>query len=176
MNRKELFRYIKGYILGGAFFMVFIPGMIFSVSYFTWQFFPFYIFEDNRISAILSMVICIPGVVFMIWSNAALVSIGKGGPTEGFGIEVSPKTKILVTRGPYRYTRNPMVFGAYSMYMSLAIIFNSYPSLIFVIFLFPVIVVYLKKSEEKRLMKDFGEEYIKYRDSVSLLVPLPPKK
>jgi len=112
----------------------------------------------------------------MIWSNTALLFIGKGGPTEGFGVEVSPRTKFLVTSGPYRYTRNPMVFGAYSIYLALAVFINSYQSIILVVIFLPVIIFYLKKSEEKRLLTDFGEDYLKYREKVSLLIPLPPKK
>jgi len=112
----------------------------------------------------------------MVWSNTSLFLTGKGGPTQGFGIEISPKTKVLVTKGPYRYTRNPMVFGAYSIYIALAFYLNSYTSLILVLLFLPVIVIYLKKSEEKRLLEDFSEAYLKYRDSVSLLIPFPPKK
>ena len=125
---------------------------------------------------VFSAVIFIPGAVYMLWSNAALFFIGKGGPAEGFGIEISPKTKVLVTKGPYRYTRNPMVFGAYSMYLSLSLFINSYASLIPVVIFLPVIIIYLKKSEEKRLVRDFGEEFLKYRESVSILIPLRPKK
>jgi protein-S-isoprenylcysteine O-methyltransferase Ste14 len=36
--------------------------------------------------------------------------------------------------------------------------------------------IYLKQVEEKRLLKDFGDEYEKYRKRVSILVPLPPGK
>jgi protein-S-isoprenylcysteine O-methyltransferase Ste14 len=36
----------------------------------------------------------------------------------------------------------------------------------------PVGIVYLKVSEEKRLLKDFGDEFIEYKKSVSMLFPL----
>lgn len=176
MDRKEYLRYTTGYIFGITFFMFVIPGLIFCASYFTASLVPFFIFDDDRTGAVLSLIICIPGVFFMIWSNAVLFFTGKGGPAEGFGIEISPKTKELVTKGPYRYTRNPMVFGVYSMYLSLALLYNSYVSLILVILFLPVIILYLKRSEEKRLVKDFGEDYLKYRESVSIFIPLPPKK
>lgn len=176
MNRKEYLKYTIGYILGITFFMFVIPGLIFCASYFTASLVKLFIFNDDRIGAVLSLLICLPGVTFMIWSNIVLFNIGKGGPAEGFGIEISPKTKVLVTKGPYRYTRNPMAFGAYSMYMSLALLYNSYAALILVVLFLPVIIVYLKKSEEKRLVKDFGEDYLNYRERVSLFIPLPPKK
>jgi protein-S-isoprenylcysteine O-methyltransferase Ste14 len=176
MDRKELMSYIIGYILGGSFFLLIIPGIIYSVSSFSGSVFPYPVCIDTEIRIVLTFIILIPGILFMVWSNASLFITGKGGPSEGFGIEISPKTKVLVTNGPYRYTRNPMVFGAYAIYLALAVYFNSYPSLILVLLLFPVIVFYLKKSEEKRLVKDFGEDYLAYRKRVSMLIPLPPKK
>lgn len=176
MDRKEMARYITGYIVGGSLFLLVIPGIIFSVSSFSGSLFPYPICADTEMRLVISFIILIPGIFFMVWSNASLFVTGKGGPAEGFGIEISPKTKVLVTNGPYRYTRNPMVFGAYTMYLALTVYFNSYPAMILILIFFPVIIFYLKKSEEKRLLKDFGEDYIKYRERVSMLIPLPPKK
>jgi len=176
MNRKEILRYIAGYIFGGSFFLLVIPGLLYAVSSFSDLLFLRHIFNNARIRIIISLAFFIPGIVFMIWSNAALFIIGKGGPAEGFGIEISPKTKVLVMSGPYRYTRNPMVFGAYSIYLGFSFFLNSYTALIPVILFLPVIIMYLKKSEEKRLMKDFGREFLKYRERVSIFIPLPPVK
>ncbi|HNX24708.1 MAG TPA: isoprenylcysteine carboxylmethyltransferase family protein [Spirochaetota bacterium] len=176
MNRKELLQYIAGYFFGGSFFLLVIPGVLYSVSVFFSSVFPHHIFENDRIKVIVSSAFFFPGIFFVGWSNAALFLIGKGGPAEGFGIEISPKTKVLVTKGPYRYTRNPMVFGAYMVYIALSFFLNSFASLILIILLFPVINIYLKKSEEKRLLKDFGDEFLEYRESVSRFIPLPPKK
>lgn len=176
MDRKEMGKYITGYIVGGSMFLLVIPGIIYSVSSFSGSLFPYSICGDTELRILVSFIVLIPGIFFMVWSNASLFITGKGGPAEGFGIEISPKTKVLVTSGPYRYTRNPMVFGAYIIYLSLTVYFNSYPAMIFVLIFFPVIIFYLKKSEEKRLVKDFGEEYVKYRERVSMLIPLPPKK
>lgn len=176
MNRKELIRYIAGYVSGIAFFLILVPSMIYFISFISQLLNLQPVFENSVIKSAISLLFFIPGIVFMIWSNAMLLLKGKGGPTEGFGVEISPKTKFLVMTGPYRFTRNPMVFGAYCLYLSLAVFFNSCLSLLFVILLLPVIIIYLKKSEEKRLLKDFGEEYLKYRERVSLLIPFLWKK
>jgi len=176
MERRDLFHYLIGYLFGGSFFLILIPGLIYAAGYITGPVLHSPVFTDDKISAVISLILFIPGIVFMIWSNAALFFIGKGGPTEGFGVEISPKTKVLVTSGPYRYTRNPMVFGAYSIYLAFAFFLNSSGSLILAAFFLPVIIFYLKKSEEKRLQNDFGDEFLKYRERVSLLIPLPPKK
>lgn len=108
----------------------------------------------------------------MIWSNVFLFKIGKGGPADGLGVSISPQTKKLVTIGPYRYSRNPMVFGAFSLYVSIVIFLNSIISLIsLLIFLF-IAINYLRLSEEKRLLKDFGDEYMDYKKKVSMIFPI----
>ena len=110
-----------------------------------------------------------------IWSNISLFMIGKGGPAEGLGIAISPRTKHLVIVGPYRYTRNPMVFGAYLCYLSLALFFNSLLCVILLAIMLPFAIVYIKLTEEKRLVKDFGEEFTKYKNEVSMFFPLKRK-
>ncbi len=175
MDRKILFKYIAGYIFGGTFFLLIIPGVLYSVSFSAGSLLSSVIFNSELLKLIIAVIFFIPGVVFMAWSNAALFFIGKGGPAEGFGIEISPKTKVLVISGPYRYTRNPMVFGAYSIYIGFSIFLNSFVVLLLVILLLPVIIIYLRKSEEKRLLKDFGDEFLEYKKTVSIFIPLPPK-
>jgi protein-S-isoprenylcysteine O-methyltransferase Ste14 len=118
----------------------------------------------------------IVGVIFAIWSNIDLLRIGKGGPTDIFNIAISPRTKKLVISGPYRYTRNPMVFGMNSIYFAIAVYLNSLISLIFVILFLLVITIYLRLAEEKRLLKDFGNEYLEYKRNVSMIIPFLSKK
>jgi len=124
----------------------------------------------------LSLLIAGIGIVFMVWSNVWLFFVGKGGPADGFGVHISPRSRHLVTSGPYRYTRNPMVFGALSFYLALAVFFNSAICLGLVTALSVGASVYLKTVEEKRLLKDFGDAYEKYRQTVSMLVPFPPRE
>jgi protein-S-isoprenylcysteine O-methyltransferase Ste14 len=112
------------------------------------------------------------GAFFLIWSNIFLLIVGKGGPTEGFNTSISPKTKNLVTKGPYRYTRNPMVFGAFSLYISIGIFLNSILCLISIFIFLYFVIKYLKLSEEKRLLKDFGDEFKDYKIKTPLLFPL----
>jgi protein-S-isoprenylcysteine O-methyltransferase Ste14 len=100
-----------------------------------------------------------------------LFKIGKGGPTDGFNIAISPRTKNLVVTGPYRLSRNPMVFGAFSVYFAIGLFLFSALVLFTLAVFLGLSVVYLKQTEEKRLTRDFGEAYVAYRKKVPMIFP-----
>lgn len=97
--------------------------------------------------------------------------IGKGGPVEIGNIEISPKTENLVVSGPYKNTRNPMLFGTLLMYLAFALYINSITSVILVCAIFAFMLTVVVKMEEKRLLKDFGNQYVEYRKRVSKFIP-----
>lgn len=169
---RETMRYIIGYILGFTIFLLLIPFGLYELSKLDYLLDDRVLINSTILRYIISLLIFLVGAYFMIWSNVFLFMVGKGGPADGLGVSISPQTKKLVTIGPYRYSRNPMVFGAFSIYTSIVIFLNSIIGLIsLLIFLF-VAIIYLKLSEEKRLLKDFGEEYINYKKKVSMIFPI----
>ena len=97
--------------------------------------------------------------------------VGQGGPVEIGNIEISPKTKNLVVSGPYKYTRNPMLFGTFLMYLAFALFINSITAVVFVSAIFVFMLTVVVKMEEKRLLKDFGKQYEEYRKKVSMFIP-----
>jgi len=103
-------------------------------------------------------------------------TIGKGGPLEVAGLEVSPKTQNLVVTGPYQYTRNPMLFGACVYYYAVAIYLNSVIAVALVTLFMTFMLIFVKLTEERRLLKDFGSDYEEYRQRVSMFVPWPQKR
>jgi len=66
-----------------------------------------------------------------------------------------------------------MAFGALSIYFSITLFLNSLTGFVVVIVIMLVAIIYLKTSEEKRLLKDFGDEYLQYKKKVSMIVPIP---
>lgn len=176
MNIRTIARHIIGYMVGISMFFLLIPWGLYTLSRHCDPVLGITIADGAAVRTIVALIILVPGIVFALWSNAALLFIGKGGPTDGFGVAISPRTQHLVVRGPYRFTRNPMVFGALSCYFAFAVFLNSAAALIILITFIPLIVIYLKNTEEKRLERDFGDEYREYRGRVSMIVPLPPRK
>lgn len=169
---KEKIRYIIGYILGFTIFILLIPFGLYRLSHFDSLFSGRVLFCSDLLRYIISSLFFLVGAVFAIWSNIFLLMIGKGGPVDAFGVSISPQTTKLVTIGPYRYSRNPMVFGAFSLYLSVALFLNSITGLICVLAFLGIMIIFLKLSEEKRLLKDFGDEYTDYRKKVSMIFPI----
>jgi len=169
---REPIRHILGYTVGITVFVLLIPLGLYELSKLDSLLFKTGFIDARFIRIVISAPIFIVGVIFMIWSNVFLFKIGKGGPTDGFNIPISPRTKKLVTVGPYRYTRNPMVFSAFSLYFSIGIFLNSRVCLISLLLFLFLMIINLKFTEEKRLLRDFGNEYIDYKNRVSMIFPI----
>jgi protein-S-isoprenylcysteine O-methyltransferase Ste14 len=168
---KELVRYILGYAIGFSIFILLIPFLLIKLS----AVFDLLLRDEPIHNISLQVALSAPffilGTLFLIWSNITLFKIGKGGPTDGFGMAISPRTRKLVIIGPYRYTRNPMVFGAFSAYLALSIFLDSLLCILVLLVFFFIAAMYLRASEEKRLLKDFGNEFAEYKKRVPMIIP-----
>jgi len=125
------------------------------------------------INIIIGIVVWIPGFFWSIWANLDLFRRGKGSPVPLKDSE----TSILVITGSYRYCRNPMIFGYGLIWVGFGFFFNSYTLLLgFSLLVVILLVIFVKTWEEKDLEKRFGDSYRNYKNKVSFLIPLPPKK
>ncbi len=176
MKNNKFLRHIAGYIIGILIFVFLIPIIIMEIARYTeaWQSIQITLTYSLRLW--ISVPIFCIGLFFGIWSNVELYFIGKGGPTDGFNIAISPRTERLVVVGPYQYTRHPMAFGAFLVYLSISIFLNSVICTVLVLVCVFLMRVYLKNTEEKRLLKDFGNVYLEYKRRVPMIIPLPRKK
>ncbi len=176
MKQQIVLRHIVGYLTGFSIFVVGIPLGLYLISTSLDRYLPINLIAGAGLRTVISLLIAGVGIIFVVWSNLWLFFVGKGGPADWFGTQISPRSQHLVTSGPYRYTRNPMMFGALSSYLAVAVFFNSAICLGLVAALSVGASIYLKTVEEKRLLRDFGDVYQRYRRMVSMLVPLPPRK
>ncbi|MBN1574819.1 MAG: isoprenylcysteine carboxylmethyltransferase family protein [Deltaproteobacteria bacterium] len=172
----KLLRHIAGFTIGFTIFMLAVPIAIIYVSGIIDTTLSFASFSGSAVRLFFAVPLFAIGVFYALWSNFFLFDRGRGGPADGFGVAVSPRSERLVTTGPYRNTRNPMVFGAFSAYFSIAIYIGSIGGLILLSCFAALVPLYLKKFEETRLVADFGEEYEEYRRRVSMIVPALIKK
>ncbi len=74
--------------------------------------------------------------------------------------------KKLITVGPYKYSRNPMLTGALLMLLGEVLIFSSFMLLMWFIVFFVANNLYFTYYEEPGLEKRFGKDYKNYKKKV----------
>ena len=149
-----------GYILGLLIFVIGIPALMWLVSGRGWPYVP-----ASTLLCLIAVLLVVSGLALSIYSIVYMRVVGKGNPFDAYGHEVAPRTKHLMTNGPYRLCRNPMLLGIYIYDVGILLwLWSVWP---LAIFLVEVILLTLQvRSEEKRLEKDFGFEYLNYRQRV----------
>ena len=169
MNEDK--KMILGYIAGGLLVLVLVPSIIYIITSLFDNAYRLELIHNSVIKWIIIILLLVIGLIYGIWSVIIQNTVGKGGPLEIGNIEISPKTKNLVVSGPYKNTRNPMLFGTFSIYLAFAIYINSITSVVLVCVIFILMLTFVVKMEEKRLLKDFGDQYEEYRKKVSMFIP-----
>ena len=88
----------------------------------------------------------------------------------GTNMPWDPAPELIVT-GIYRYVRNPMHIGVFSIMMGEGLILRSISILGFVTFAIILHLFYIPNSEERGLEIRFGEEYLEYKENVPRWIP-----
>ena len=147
---------ILGYCLGFALFIVGIPVLMWLVSGMP-------SLSDIPVARLyLAVLIAVFGLSLSIWSIVYMKRVGKGNPFDAMGHEVAPRTKHLMTDGPYKMSRNPMLSGTYIYYLGVLVaLWKWWPVLVFAVV--AAVMSLQVRSEEKRLEADFGKEYLDYK-------------
>ena len=105
------------------------------------------------------------GIAVTAWSGFHFLRV-KGTP-----VPFNPPPEV-VTTGPYRYARNPMLTGVFLFLFGLGIAVDSLSLVLFFTPLFILINVWeLKEIEEPELVKRFGDEYIEYQRRTPMFIP-----
>lgn len=153
----ELIRNIFGYLLGMLVFVCGIPALMWLVSGRGWPYWPSCITQS-----VFALLLVIIGLTLSIYSIIYMKKVGKGNPFDAYNNELAPRTKHLMTDGPYKFSRNPMLLGIYIYDIGvLLFLFSLLPILVFAV---EVLLLTLQThSEEKRLEADFGQEYLDYK-------------
>ncbi len=154
-------RDLLGYLLGLALFVVLIPLLMWRLSG------PVHPGPARLVCFIL---LAAAGLALSVWSIVYMNTVGKGNPMDAFNHEVAPRTVNLMTDGPYRICRNPMLLGVIIYYLGLLICLGTWKAAAVFALWFAVMMVQVNR-EEKRLEADFGEEYLAYKNSTRKLIP-----
>ncbi len=129
------------------------------------------IYEDHVLLTIGGIVFMSFGLIMFVSCIALFASKGKGTLAPW-----SPPRR-LVTTGPYRYVRNPMIIGVISIIIGESLLYNSIAVLIWAVVFFAINSINFEFFEERRLETRFGESYLDYKESVPKWIPsLKPYK
>ena len=173
--RREM-RQLIGYVVGGALVLGLIPYGLYRGGAFLDSF----LWGKLPVSPVIlvpaAVLLFCPGAVFGVWSILEQKTRGGGGPVQVGKLDISPRTLRLVVSGPYRVSRNPMLFGAFLMYLAFSLVLGSPGALILTLLFLTFMLTVIVPSEEKRLLADFGEEYRVYRSKVPRFLPRIPRK
>lgn len=105
------------------------------------------------------------GVAVTAWSAFHFLKV-KGTP-----VPFNPPPQV-VTTGPYKYARNPMLTGVFLFLFGLGFAFGSFSLVLLFTPLFILVNLWeLKKIEEPELVKRFGDTYIEYQRRTPMFIP-----
>ncbi|HOW92532.1 MAG TPA: isoprenylcysteine carboxylmethyltransferase family protein [Anaerolineaceae bacterium] len=80
-------------------------------------------------------------------------------------------TQKLLANNVFQLTRNPMTLGTICIYTGVAILAGSISALLVVILFFSLLLIYIKKIEERELEIRFGKAYLHYKNNRPFLFP-----
>lgn len=151
----KLVREVLGYVMGGVLFIGLMPTMMWLASGMP----P--IVHIGTLRASVTGLLMIVGLALSVWTIVYMKRRGKGNPMDAFGHEVAPRTQHLMTDGPYRLNRNPMLSGTLLYLVGVVVWLWTWQALLVWLAFFAIMMVQVV-SEERRLRRDFGDEYEAY--------------
>ena len=162
-------RRIAATLLAGFLVAVLVPLLMIRVGPSLDQQFGLPSFKIGVVNYILGGLLIAAGLFFAWWSIYVQMTRGRGTP-----LPMMP-TQELLTRGPFRYCRNPMTLGTILAYLGIGIAAGTIAGLGLALCFATLLVLYLKGLEERELAERFGEAYLAYKRDVPFIIPRPPK-
>ena len=144
-----------GYLLGGILFVCLIPTIMWHASGMP------ALLPVGVARGTVAVVLMLGGLVLSVYTLVYMRNRGKGNPLAAFGHEVAPRTQHLMVEGPYKINRNPMLTGTLVYLAGAAVWLWHWQAAVVLVAFFAIMMVQVL-SEERRLRRDFGEEYEAY--------------
>lgn len=151
----KLFKEILGYTLGAVMFVGLMPFLMWLSGGQP------ALWPASPIRIAVAIILMLIGLSLSIWSIVFMRHKGDGNPMDAFGHELAPRTRHLMTDGPYRLSRNPMLSGSFLYLIGFCLWLWAWQALL-VFILYVAVMMLQVRSEERRLRRDFGSEYDDY--------------
>ena len=117
-------------------------------------------------AAVLGALLCLPGLVFVLWGRLALGDMYF--VSTGFGAELFAEHR-LITKGSYAIVRHPMYFGLIIAALGSVFLYQTWTGIFFLVC--ALSVIRRARREEEVLAKTFGAEWTEYCRRVPMLFP-----
>lgn len=119
----------------------------------------------GRLSQSAGITLGLLGLMLFVWCVSLLARVGRG--------TLAPwdETQNLVSIGPYRYVRNPMISGVALMLAGQALFWGSWILGLWVCLFIVINHIYFVLFEEPGLERRFKEQYRVYRENVPRWIP-----
>ena len=120
--------------------------------------------EPLRLIGILPLLL---GGIIALACIGVFIFIGRGTPAP------FDPPKELITRGPYRYVRNPMYVGFGMVLVGEALLLAnfSWQLIVYGTAMFAAVNLFIVFYEEPTLTRNFGDQYREYRAHVRRWIP-----
>ncbi|MDH3445001.1 MAG: isoprenylcysteine carboxylmethyltransferase family protein [Deltaproteobacteria bacterium] len=116
-------------------------------------------------TAVLGVLALLTGGAIYVWCIWDFAIVGRATPAP-----IDPP-KELVTRGLYKYSRNPMYVGVLCVIGGWAVVFRSAAIGVYMLCIATVFHLFVILYEEPHLKKVFGPSYEQYRYEVRRWLP-----
>ncbi len=84
----------------------------------------------------------------------------------GTTFDVRKAASVLITDGPYRFSRNPSYVSLTLLYLGIGFLLNNGWILLLVVPVLLVMNLWVVRKEERHLETKFGEDYLRYKAAV----------
>lgn len=115
----------------------------------------------------IGLVLFALGFAIYAWCVWDFASFGGGTPAP---IDAPRK---LVVRGLYRYTRNPMYVGVLTIVVAWAVALRAVEIALYAAAVASLFHLFIRLYEEPHLEREFGDEYVRYKQRVGRWLPRP---
>ncbi len=121
-------------------------------------------FPDQRLCALLGVILFIGGLVLRWW---AIITLGRFFTVD---VQIAPDHE-LVERGPFRLMRHPSYTGVLLAFLGFGLSMGNWAALL--VLMLPIFVALIRRIhvEEEALTAALGERYITYKQRTKRLIP-----
>lgn len=113
---------------------------------------------------VVHLAICIPFLVIGAWTAI------KGVKEVTLRVAETHRPQRIVTTGVYSIVRHPQHLGALLAHLGISFLLSAWYSLLSTPLMVALIVL-ISRKEEEELVREFGDEYVRYRKKVPMLIP-----